>query len=108
MADKKVDVSKLITDVKLKKVDWEPKVAVGQLILGGVISVDIALVAYQDSYFVSWPRKQGKEAGDDGKIPWFDMVKPVGDDGKIDKEIGNKISEIVTKAYEDLDDDAPF
>lgn len=106
MAGKKVDVSKLITDVKLKKVDWEPKVAVGQLILGGVISVDIALVAYQDSYFVSWPRKEGK--GKDGEKAWFDMVKPVDDDGKIDKEIGNQISEIVTKAYEDLDDDGPF
>ena len=106
MSEKKVDLSKLITDVKLKKVDWEPKVAVGQLILGGVISVDIALVSYQDSYFVSWPRKKG--TGKDGEDAWFDMVKPVGDDGKIDKETGNKISEIVIKAYEDLDDDAPF
>lgn len=104
---KEVKVSDLITDVKLWKKDWESTVATGHIVLGGCIQVDVRLIKYGDGYFVSWPRRKSVNK-DTGEDEYFDQVKPIGDDGKISKELGNEISKIVTKAYTDMDDDIPF
>lgn len=109
MAEKKEDINKLITDVKLWKKDWDPKVATGYIVLGGCIQVDVALVKHDSAaggYFVSWPRRKGEDK-ETGAEKWYDQVKPIDDEGKIDKGLGNEISAIVIKAYEALED-IPF
>lgn len=100
-------VSDLITDVKLWKKDWDSTVATGHIVIGGCIQVDVRLIKYGDSYFVSWPRRKSVDAETKEDV-YYDQVKPIGDDGKISKELGNEISKIVTKAYTDMDDDIPF
>lgn len=105
------EVRSLITDIKLwkKPKDWEPKVATGFIVIGGCIQVDIALVSYQGGYFIGWPKRKSKNK-ETGEDVWYDQVKPIDSDGKIDKELGAQISQLVVEAYEALpdNDDDPF
>lgn len=105
MAKKVTDIKDLVTDVKLWKKDWHPTVATGYIVLGGCIQVEVRLIEHNGTHFVSWPRRKGEV---EGETKYFDMVKPIDDEGQIDKDLGNKISAMVKEKFDSLSDDPPF